>query len=90
MQPGLESDATNGLLTLARVWFTLETGDFAAKDVAGEWALARLEPPLRTPLELAVAVYRGEREPDWSPIASARAATAEVIGAAIQRYDGLP
>ena len=90
VQPGLESDATNGLLTLARVWFTLETGDFAPKDAAGEWALARLEPPLRTPLELAVGVYRGKREADWAGIAAERAATADAMVAAIQRYDGLP
>ena len=90
VRPGLETDATNGLLTLARVWFTLETGDFAAKDVAGEWALASLDPQLLTPLELAVAVYRGEREADWSSIATARAETVEAMVAAIGRYESVP
>ena len=38
----LEDDTRNVLLTLARVWFTLRTGAIAAKDVAANWAIARL------------------------------------------------
>ena len=44
IRPGIEtgSDTTNGLLTLARIWFTLATGEFAPKDMAADWAIARL------------------------------------------------
>ena len=38
----LEGDVRNVLLTLARVWFTLETGTIASKDVAADWAITRL------------------------------------------------
>lgn len=38
-EPG---DERNVLLTLARMWRTLDTGDFVSKDVAAEWAAARL------------------------------------------------
>ncbi len=38
----LVGDERNVLLTLARMWVTLETGEFVAKDVAAEWAIERL------------------------------------------------
>ena len=40
----LDDDVRNVLLTLARVWFTLETGAIASKDVAADWAIDRLLP----------------------------------------------
>ena len=39
----LEGDERNILLTLARMWRTLATGDFVPKDVAAEWAVPRLQ-----------------------------------------------
>lgn len=51
----LEGDERNVLLTLARMWRTLATGDFVPKDVAAEWAIPRL------PAE-AAAVLAGARE----------------------------
>ena len=38
----LEPDTRNVLLTLARVWFTLATGELQSKDVAATWAIERL------------------------------------------------
>ncbi len=38
----LESDTRNVLLTLARIWMTLGTGEITSKDAAAQWAIARL------------------------------------------------
>ena len=38
----LEGDEANVLLTLVRIWNTLATGAINPKDVAADWALARL------------------------------------------------
>jgi streptomycin 3"-adenylyltransferase len=38
----LDSDTRNVLLTLARIWATLTTGDIRSKDAAAAWALRRL------------------------------------------------
>lgn len=38
-EPG---DERNVLLTLARMWRTLDTSDFVSKDIAAEWAAGRL------------------------------------------------
>jgi streptomycin 3"-adenylyltransferase len=56
----IETDTTNVLLTLARIWRTLETGEFSAKDSAADWALSRMPVERRHSLERARDVYRGE------------------------------
>ena len=38
----LDTDTRNVILTLARIWATLTTGDILPKDTAAEWAMARL------------------------------------------------
>lgn len=52
----LDTDTTNVLLTLARIWHTLATTEFATKDVAAEWAMERA-PRLRRVLEAARVAY---------------------------------
>ncbi|MFF9188075.1 aminoglycoside adenylyltransferase family protein [Streptomyces rochei] len=62
----LESDTRNVLLTLARIWSTLVTGEIRSKDAAADWALARLPAEHREPLARARAVYLGhERDERW-------------------------
>ncbi|MFI8442525.1 aminoglycoside adenylyltransferase family protein [Streptomyces rochei] len=62
----LESDTRNVLLTLARIWSTLVTGEIRSKDAAADWALARLPAGHREPLAHARAVYLGhERDERW-------------------------
>jgi streptomycin 3"-adenylyltransferase len=80
----LESDTTNVLLTMARIWVTLETGDFVAKDEAAAWAAARIDDPARNALRHAADVYRGDADEDWSAGNHAPAATqlVEAIGRA--------
>lgn len=61
----IEGDERNGLLTLARMWLMLETGEIATKDVAGAWAVQRLTPEQGQLLALARLGYLGEVQDDW-------------------------
>jgi predicted nucleotidyltransferase len=61
----LEGDERNVLLTLARMWHTLETGEFVPKDVAAEWAINRLPPEDAAVLAVARDGYTGERKDHW-------------------------
>ncbi|CCC97262.1 streptomycin 3'-adenylyltransferase [Azospirillum brasilense] len=69
--PGIEEgdDRRNGLLTLARIWTTLTTGEILPKDQAADWALARLPEEHRRVLAHARAAYLGEEGEDWSDLA---------------------
>jgi predicted nucleotidyltransferase len=61
----LESDTTNVILTLARIWSSLATGTVRSKDDAATWALARLPEEHRTPLVRARAIYLGDEAARW-------------------------
>ncbi|MFF4416564.1 aminoglycoside adenylyltransferase family protein [Streptosporangium sp. NPDC001559] len=63
----LETDTRNVVLTLARVWSTLTTGEIRPKDAAADWALPRLPPSHRPVLEHARNLYLGHRysEETW-------------------------
>ncbi|MCX8999028.1 aminoglycoside adenylyltransferase family protein [Rhizobiaceae bacterium BDR2-2] len=61
----LEGDERNVLLTLARMWRTLETGTFVPKDIAAEWAEARLPAEAATVMADARAAYLGLAGDDW-------------------------
>ncbi len=55
------------VLSLARVWATLATGEVHSKASGAEWSLPRLPAELAALLRHALAVYRGEAaEGDWS------------------------
>ncbi len=60
----LEGDERNVLLTLARMWRTLTTGEFVPKDVAAEWAVQRLSLGSAALLEDAREAYLGLRTVD--------------------------
>ncbi|MFF7456513.1 aminoglycoside adenylyltransferase family protein [Kitasatospora sp. NPDC008115] len=70
----LADDTRNVLLTLARIWTTLATGEIRSKDTAADWALARLPPDHRPVLEHARYLYlnRHYEEETWSPGLKAR------------------
>ena len=70
----LDDDTRNVLLTLARVWFTLETGTIGAKDVAADWASRRL-PGRGDALRRARAAYLGHAADSWDDEAMAEART---------------
>ena len=58
----LESDTANVVLTLARIWTTVETGRIRSKDGAADWALARLPEEQRPVLARARAIYLGDED----------------------------
>ncbi|MGW0449988.1 DUF4111 domain-containing protein, partial [Streptosporangium sandarakinum] len=53
----LDDDTRNVLLTFARVWTTLATGEIKTKDAAADWAMAHLPPEHRPVLEHARNLY---------------------------------
>lgn len=57
-----EGDERNVLLTLARMWRTLVSGEFYPKDVAAAWAAGRLPDAQAAVLIAARAAYLGLRE----------------------------
>jgi len=61
----LAGDERNVLLTLARMWYTLTTGDFVAKDVAAHWAAAQLPAEPAALLETARGGYLGTVADTW-------------------------
>ena len=82
------NDTTNYLLTLARIWVTVATGEIASKDDAASWALERLPAQLRPPLERARSAYRGDLPNDGYEGAAVDAArvTAEAM---VRKIDAL-
>jgi len=62
----LDTDTRNVLLTLARIWMTVATGQIVRKDAAADWALNRLPPEHRPVLAQAREVYlHGHEEERW-------------------------
>jgi streptomycin 3"-adenylyltransferase len=66
----LDSDTRNVLLTFARIWCTLATGDIRAKDDAASWALQQLPIEHRDVLARARAIYLGDDEERWDDVRS--------------------
>jgi predicted nucleotidyltransferase len=64
----LETDTRNVVLTLARIWTTLATGEIRSKDGAARWALDRLPAEHRPVLARARAVYLGEEAETWDDL----------------------
>lgn len=64
----LADDTRNVVLTLARIWTTVATGEVVSKDAAADWALARLAPEQRPVLEHAKRLYLTThyRDETWS------------------------
>lgn len=82
----LETDR-NVVLTLARMWFTLATTEFAPKDVAADWALERLPAELHRPVTYARDWYLGRAPDAGFEAAGARALAAHVV-ARVEALDG--
>jgi predicted nucleotidyltransferase len=81
----LESDTRNVILTLARIWTTVATGEIRTKDGAADWVLARLPAVHRPVLVHARAVYLGEDEDRWTELAAGVRPHAEHVVAEIER-----
>jgi streptomycin 3"-adenylyltransferase len=83
---GLEGDERNVLLTLARMWCTLETGRIVPKDAAAAWAIPRLPELAAAVMEGARRGYLGLAEDDW---AGRRVEVERVAGELRERVAGL-
>jgi streptomycin 3"-adenylyltransferase len=81
----LLGDTRNMILTLARIWSTLATGDIRSKDDAAAWALARLPEEHRAVLARARAVYLGEEDERWDDLAPRVRPHADYVVAEIER-----
>ncbi|UFQ13804.1 MULTISPECIES: aminoglycoside adenylyltransferase family protein [Streptomyces] len=81
----LDTDTRNVLLTLARVWVTLATGDIKPKDSAAAWALDRLPERHRPVLAHARAVHLGEEHECWGPLSPQVKPHAEYVMREIER-----
>lgn len=64
----LDGDERNVVLTFARIWMTLATGDIRPKDGAADWALLRLPHEHRAVLERAKAIYLGQVAEEWGDL----------------------
>lgn len=64
----LASDTRNVVLTLARIWMTLETGALTSKDAAADWALAQLPAAHRPVLAHARSVYVAGEAERWADL----------------------
>lgn len=82
----LEWDTRNVVLTLARIWTTLETGAIRSKDAAADWAITRLPPEHRPVLAHARAIYLGEEEEYWDDLRLRVRPYADYVVAAINQH----
>jgi predicted nucleotidyltransferase len=80
-------DTRNYVLTLARVWHSLATGDLAPKDRAAAWALGRLPPVHRPVLARARAIYLGEEDERWDDLRPDVLAWADHVAGEIGRVE---
>jgi predicted nucleotidyltransferase len=84
----LAPDTRNVLLTLARIWCTLETGEIRSKDDAAAWALERLPNEEGHVLAHARAAYLGEEADRWSELGDRTRPLAERLLLEIRRFSG--
>ena len=86
----LDSDTRNVILTLARIWATLATGDILPKDLAADWAMARLPAEHEAVLARARAIYLGEEPERWDDLQTLVARHAEYVVDRIRAVAGSP
>jgi streptomycin 3"-adenylyltransferase len=75
----------NVVLTLARIWSTVATGEIRSKDAAAEWALPRLPEEHRAVLSRARTIYLGGQEEQWHDLAGRVRAHADHVAPEISR-----
>ena len=81
----LQDDTRNVILTLARIWVTVATGEIRSKDAAAAWVLDRLPAARRAPLARARAEYVGDMPTaDWQDAQPAVERHVEVVVKAIR------
>jgi predicted nucleotidyltransferase len=68
----LADDTRNVLLTLARIWTTLATGEIRSKDAAADWVMPHLPQGVRPMLARARDLYRDGGYGEWPDAGAAR------------------
>lgn len=66
----IKGDERNVILTLARMWQTVTTGEISSKDVAAEWAIPLLPKENAVLLDIARKAYLGEYVDKWGGLES--------------------
>ena len=84
----LETDTANVILTMARVWATLETGEILPKDAAASWVLGRSPEVARRVIERARGVYLGTEADRWEDLAADVRPAADALLEAIRAAAG--
>lgn len=84
----LQSDTRNVVLTLARIWISIETDEVRSKDAAADWALPRLPAQLRPVLARAREIHLGDEEERWDDLRPQVRTYAEHVVAEIERLYG--
>jgi streptomycin 3"-adenylyltransferase len=80
----IETDTRNVLLTIARIWQTLATGEIHSKDAAANWAAARLPREAGIPVARAALQYVGGVHGNWARSIPTAQAAAEAMIAEIR------
>jgi predicted nucleotidyltransferase len=75
----LEPDTRNVILTLLRIWVTVDTGRVVPKDAAADWALPRLPEEYRLVVARARQIYLGQEEDRWHDVMPRVRALAEFV-----------
>lgn len=88
LMANLAGDERNVLLTLARMWYTLSTGELASKDGAADWAMARLPAEPAGCLSLARDGYLGRARDAWQGREEQARALAERMARRIEELAG--
>lgn len=82
----LKGDERNVILTLARMWLTAATGEFAPKDVAAGWAIPQMHREQAALLDLARKAYRGEVVDKWEGLDSELIALVNHMKKSVESY----
>lgn len=83
----LEGDEANVLLTFARIWTTVATGQIVSKDKAANWAIERLPAAHRPTIEQARDVYLGIGDDPWEGLGDSVRAVIAVMTDAIEALE---
>jgi streptomycin 3"-adenylyltransferase len=81
----LVDDTRNVILTLARIWLTVATGEVGSKDAAADWVLPRLPEEHRAVLARARATYLGDEVERWDDLQAWVRPHADYVVRAIER-----
>jgi hypothetical protein len=65
----IKNDTRNVLLTLVRIWFTLETNKICSKPTAAAWAIQHLPTQYHPLLQRAKAICKGQEADHWQDLA---------------------